>query len=471
MKPTPTSAPTLIETYTLSNSTVVEIPKDDITEPISLTLDQPCDSIQDLAVTVSIEHPQVGHLSIKLFSPDGKNATLMDRPSGDSDKSSGDKSDLSKLNPLTFFDSSESKDPDTIGVDVGTSEDVPQDTFYSVGNGAKDEFGVTLVGNPNSLSGFKGNNGEGTWTLGVSNNGKKTGTIHSVELTVECAIAAPPPVCSFCPDGLDNPDFELPSEDDMPSTCQDASDVAATLTSTDPLCVETFQLIAEQYCCPPVTTTQATITTPETTTDATTTAIATTQAPSCIVATREAAEGCVQNKVNDFNGCGSSRIDVDDIEPDGTTYCGSLSTFTGRDVDSGVLSSRDVDYFIFSVPRGQIEFRLQLTGDLFKANFEMRKLADADEPCGVIDNTGFSNGFGSSTEDTREALFFVDNLKVDSISGMSKYRVRVFPDDESGLECGTEKTYSYQFSVKFTPFDQLVYSHVKYCDIGGIVYR
>ena len=79
--PTPTSAPTLIETYNLSNSTVVDIPKDDIAEPISLTLDEKCDSIQDITVTVNIEYPQVGHLTIGLFSPDGKNSTLMNQES------------------------------------------------------------------------------------------------------------------------------------------------------------------------------------------------------------------------------------------------------------------------------------------------------------------------------------------------------------------------------------------------------
>jgi len=453
MKPTPTSAPTLIETYNLSNSAVVEIPNDDITEPISLTLDKQCDSIRDLAVTVSIEYPQVGHLSIGLFSPDGTNATIMNQPSGDSDKSSGDKSDLSKLNSLTFFDSADFADPDTIGAGVDTSEDVPQGNFYSVGNGAKDELGVTLVGNPNSLTDFKGNKkGEGTWSLFVLNNGKRTGTIHSVELTIECAVTAPPPVCPFCPDGLDDPDIKIPV-DDMP-TCQNASDFAATLTSTDPDC-ETLKL-AEPTCCPPpVTTTQATITTPETTTsttDATTTAIATTTdstttaiattrfPPSCIVAPMEAAEGCVEAQSSDLNSCNFGRDQFDTITTDGTTYCGSLSSFT-----STTSRSRDFDYYIFTVPSGgaSILFEYKLTG-LGDVNFKLRKLVDDNESCGSI-----NEGFGAPG-------FFVDN---DSSSGLipandlpgGRYQLWVFPDTFL-LECGT-RTNFYEISVKFTPID------------------
>ena len=441
--PTPTSAPTLIETYNLSSSTVVEIPKDDIAEPISLTLDGKCDSIQDITVIVNIEYPQVGHLSIGLFSPDGKNGTLMNQPSGDSDKSSGDKSDLSKLNSLTFNDSADSSDPDTIGAGADTSEDVPQGTFYSVGNGAKDEFGVTLVGNPNSLSDFKGNkNGEGTWSLFVLNNGKKTGTIHSVELTVECAIAAPPPVCSFCPDGLDDPDIEIPV-DEMP-TCQDASDFAATLTSTDEDC-KSLKL-AEPTCCPPpVTTTQATITTPETTTDATTTAITTTpgatttavtttQASVCVVAPKEAAEGCVTD--NGLNGCrdpgssfGPANSQAFDIITAGETYCGSVSTYPRQ-----FGFTFDSDNYVLTVPvRRDFKFELKLTGDTFNANLSVRKLLDESQPCG--------SSFSVFERDTTSEVEQTELLSIGT------YKITVIPNERSGLECGTGKTYSYELKV------------------------
>ena len=54
-------------------------------------------------------------------------------------------------------------------------------------------------------------------------------------------------MCSFCPDGLDDPAFVLPTDD--AATCQEANNFANTLLPNDPSC-DTVQL-AESFCCKP----------------------------------------------------------------------------------------------------------------------------------------------------------------------------------------------------------------------------
>ncbi len=82
--------------------------------------------------------------------------------------------------------------------------------------------------------------------------------------------STPCPICSFCPDGLNDPELVLP--DDAGTTCLEAQLYASTLTENDELC-PTVKL-AEMLCCPPcptdgdATTTAATTEAPDTTTEA-----------------------------------------------------------------------------------------------------------------------------------------------------------------------------------------------------------
>jgi len=55
-----------------------------------------------------------------------------------------------------------------------------------------------------------------------------------------------PDTCQFCPGGLDDPDFVLPTNDG--ATCTQAKEFASTLLPTDAVCA-TLQL-AETFCCP-----------------------------------------------------------------------------------------------------------------------------------------------------------------------------------------------------------------------------
>ena len=57
-----------------------------------------------------------------------------------------------------------------------------------------------------------------------------------------------PSMCTFCPDGLDDPDLTLPTDDG--STCGTAKAFADTLMETDAQC--SVVQLAEAFCCPDV---------------------------------------------------------------------------------------------------------------------------------------------------------------------------------------------------------------------------
>ena len=71
---------------------------------------------------------------------------------------------------------------------------------------------------------------------------------------------APDP-CEFCPDGLDDPDRVLPTDDG--ATCGETKAFADMISADDTMC-PTVQA-AEAICCPPPTTTTTTTTTSTTT--------------------------------------------------------------------------------------------------------------------------------------------------------------------------------------------------------------
>ena len=124
-----------------------------------------------------------------LKGPDGTTAILLDQPAGDRVGTPfKDLSDLSPNNPLTFDDSC-LMDPDTIGLGILSSSDVPEGCYYSVGNGEKSPTGVTIKGNPGSLTdAFEGKSAAGSWGFALENTstGSGSGDLFSVELTFEC---------------------------------------------------------------------------------------------------------------------------------------------------------------------------------------------------------------------------------------------------------------------------------------------
>ena len=65
--------------------------------------------------------------------------------------------------------------------------------------------------------------------------------------TTAAPTPAPVEMCSFCPDGVDDPDYLLPTEDG--ATCGVAKAFADTLASDDDMCQLTK--LAETLCCPP----------------------------------------------------------------------------------------------------------------------------------------------------------------------------------------------------------------------------
>ena len=61
----------------------------------------------------------------------------------------------------------------------------------------------------------------------------------------ETTTPAAPSMCTFCPDGLDDPEKVLPTDDD--ATCQSAKDYAESITADDSMCRQVQR--AEPLCC------------------------------------------------------------------------------------------------------------------------------------------------------------------------------------------------------------------------------
>jgi uncharacterized surface protein with fasciclin (FAS1) repeats len=71
--------------------------------------------------------------------------------------------------------------------------------------------------------------------------------IKKRQLQTATTTAAASTACNFCPSGIVDPTLVLPVED--ATTCLQAQEYAATLTSDDSICA-TVKL-AEELCCPP----------------------------------------------------------------------------------------------------------------------------------------------------------------------------------------------------------------------------
>jgi len=140
-------------------------------------------AIQDVEVTVGIDHNFLGDLIIKLFSPQGTETTLMNRPGVAEPvdafyEPSGDSSNLTGSHPVTFRDDA-SDSPESMGNTIGTSEEACKD------DGRCDYLTSPGAGPGSSLADFNGEDPVGTWKLCVADGDDgDSGSIDSVTLSV-----------------------------------------------------------------------------------------------------------------------------------------------------------------------------------------------------------------------------------------------------------------------------------------------
>ena len=145
---------TLPSLVVVTSNTPVPIP--DGSGPSLVTLNVANESnqciIEDVGITIGIDHTFVGDLELTLSSPGGAGtAILVD--DNLSNLGGGGVSDLVSTNPITFDDAS-STDPSTIG----DTNPIQAGTFFSQGDGS---------GN-NKLSSFAGGSPLGDWTFNVT---------------------------------------------------------------------------------------------------------------------------------------------------------------------------------------------------------------------------------------------------------------------------------------------------------------
>jgi subtilisin-like proprotein convertase family protein len=128
--------------------------------------------ITDVSVRVSATHTWVGDLIITLTSPGGTTVTLLDRPGVPASTFGCSNNDVN----VTFADGQ--ADPESVC-------------------GAGPAWAVTNAGPVSPLSALDGQNGNGTWTLTVTDSGAgDTGSIVDWELFIEPAATG---TCNVCP--------------------------------------------------------------------------------------------------------------------------------------------------------------------------------------------------------------------------------------------------------------------------------
>lgn len=148
-------------------------------------------AIDEVTVSVAIEHDWLGDLILKLVSPEGTIVTLMNRPGAAepsdayNENPTGDSSNLVATAPIAFSDSF-SDDAETMGSGIDSGEracdsDSRCEYLPSPGTGP----GVALAD-------FAGENPVGMWRLcAADGDNGDSGTIDAVALTVRAT--APPP--------------------------------------------------------------------------------------------------------------------------------------------------------------------------------------------------------------------------------------------------------------------------------------
>jgi subtilisin-like proprotein convertase family protein len=171
-----------------------------VPEDVSETL-PPNPNINQLSVTIAMDHTKVGKLTMSLIGPGGDSVILMDQPNkGDS------LSNLSSDHPITFSDAAS-----TPAYDVGeAARDAYTGSDYwnaVVGREGPSEFRPALYNNPfgppspppQNLSVFDGDP-TGQWTLEIQDN-ISDGTAGSVE-SWQITALVPSPSSLVCGLGL-----------------------------------------------------------------------------------------------------------------------------------------------------------------------------------------------------------------------------------------------------------------------------
>lgn len=153
--------------------------------------DDPINFIEDITVTVGLDHTWVGDLVIKLFSPEDKVLTIVSRPGftemtdGTMEECCGDSSNLSAAYPLTFKDGAalsaenlgQAGNPMPTNNQIICKDDNINPCEWSPFPGA---------GPGNNFSDFFGDTAAGTWRLCVGDGGPDDpGTLQSVKLEIQ----------------------------------------------------------------------------------------------------------------------------------------------------------------------------------------------------------------------------------------------------------------------------------------------
>jgi len=157
-------------------STFVDLP---------VKLEEGCDcNVANVAIAIGIDHQNVGDLFMLLFPfvSASDQVFLVNRPNSTAN--------LVSSNKITFDDTPDAntKDPQTLGVGLGTDEDILAGTYYVQGTNTA-TIGADYPDLVNGLGKFNSLTAAGNWRLFVQDlvqNGD-TGTIQSVELTITCA--------------------------------------------------------------------------------------------------------------------------------------------------------------------------------------------------------------------------------------------------------------------------------------------
>jgi len=157
-------------------STFVDLP---------VKLEEGCDcNVANVAIAIGIDHQNVGDLFMLLFPfvSASDQVVLVNQPTSTAN--------LVSSNKITFDDTPDAntKDPQTLGVGLGTDEDILAGTYYVQGTNTA-TIGADYPDLVNGLGKFNSLTAAGNWRLSVFDlvqNGD-TGTIQSVELTITCA--------------------------------------------------------------------------------------------------------------------------------------------------------------------------------------------------------------------------------------------------------------------------------------------
>jgi len=178
MAPTPPCPSEISATLTELALDIPDLTPVVVTLPVTLNAGCSC-TIENVAIAIGINHPNVGDLLMRLFSPDGNGVNLIFRPASSAN--------LVSSNKITFNDRSVGAlNPQSLGSDTDGSGNILAGTYFADGNGSGEVNGAGLIGlfNGKVLQDIEGDD----WTFIVDDVQQgDSGTIESVELTITCA--------------------------------------------------------------------------------------------------------------------------------------------------------------------------------------------------------------------------------------------------------------------------------------------